>query len=984
MRYWKVFVLCLILQAGAFEVLGQNDLGQNDLRQSGLVQSSLWQIDIGKDNARNEGYGLIHKIKEEYPNVHGEVEEYFKKYPESPLADIIRFEYARLNFKNGNYSAANQALEAVNIKSLEKQQQQEYIFKKGYCLLRCGDNALAQKNFIKIKGGKYHTPALYYMGYIKYMEKEFGAAIPFFEQAMQDNRFAAASKYHILESKFMLKDYSYVTSYGPQIYQNLPDEYKPQAAKILSESFFASNQPEKARYYNELYSTTAPNISGKDTFYSGMIAYTLKSYNEAIGLFEKVASATDSIGQSAYYHIGECYFQLKNKHKAQEAFKMAAQSSFDASIQEDAFFNYAKLSFDLNGNIAPFEEYLLKYPASNQKWDEIHSYMAASFLVGQEYEKAVNALKKIKTPSKENLSNLQKATFLRGLQLAESNSYTMASNYFKDALHYVIQTGNTQLGNLANFWLAECRYRGNDFEGSLHILNKLTNNTTFKKSAEYPTAVYNTGYNHFKLGNYPAAIESFATYLAIPSGSYSHEALLRLADSYFMNRNYSQAAETYNQVAQLESWKDLYAPLQSAVAYGLLSDETKKIEILTRISAPEYAQKKLYSQALYELGRTYVQNSKDKEAIDVLDQLINNPPDSIFYHKALLEVGMINANRQNFGEALAYYKKIIEDNVITEEGQSALAGIENIYQQMNKQEEFLEYLDNIGLSTVKNASEREIMLFNSAEQVFLSENYTAAINSLQSFLGKYPTGAKTTQATFYLAESYNKLGKAEAAAKEYMKVMMSESDAAFAEIATLNYGRISFQLQRYEEAVRAFETLEQIAKLGNNKSEGTIGKMRSYYNLQDWRAALVSSIQVLAIEGVQPAIKREATYIKAKTLLATEDRESASQLLAQLSLQPSDAIGAEAAYLLILDAYDSGQFEKVEELTFALSDSGTPQTYWLAKSFITLGDSYAERDDLQQAKATFESIKENYSPQSKDDVLSQVEMRLKKILEKTK
>ena len=69
----------------------------------------------------------------------------------------------------------------------------------------------------------------------------------------------------------------------------------------------------------------------------------------------------------------------------------------------------------------------------------------------------------------------------------------------------------------------------------------------------------------------------------------------------------------------------------------------------------------------------------------------------------------------------------------------------------------------------------------------------------------------------------------------------------------------------------------------------------------------------------------------------------------------------------------------MENRTFALSDSATPQTYWLAKSFIALGDSYAERDNLDQARATFESIKENYAPGQQDDVLQQVEMRLNKL-----
>ena len=951
------------------------------------VEELAAQNSLKKDIAREDGIALVEKIKEGYPNVQGEVDAYFKKYPESPVADLVKLNYALYNFNSGNYAAAAEILESTNCKSFGKEQQLEYLFKKGYCQFRNGLHTRAKETLSQLKRGKYHLPALYYIGYINYLEQDFQGAIPYFERAMEERNFEAACKYHILESKFMLKDYDYITSYGPDIYNILTDEYRSQAAKILSESFFAKDKPLEARHYNELYSTSAAKISNKDNFYSGMIAYTLKSYKEAIGLFEQVASVTDSIGQSAYYHIGQCHFMLKNKLKAQEAFKMAAGSGFDAAIQEDASFNYAKLSFDLNRNIAPFNEYLTKYPASNQKWDEIHSYMAASFLLERKYEKAIGALKQIRTPGKDAVANLQKACFLRGIELAGSNSYTMASGYFKDAVHYGSHTGNSALSNLANFWLGECKYRTNDFAGALHIMERLANNQAFKSTAEYPAAIYSSGYCHFKMGNFPAAIESFARYLACASdggngsgaGNYIGEARLRLADSYFMNRNYEQAAQTYTQLAQLDSYKDLYAPLQGAVAYGLLSNEARKIELLEEITTPEHSSDKLYTQAIYELGRTYVQNGDDQKAAAVLDKLVVNPADSLFYHKALLEIGMINANRQRFDQALAYYKRIVEEGAVSEESQSALAGIENIYIQQNKQEKFLEYIDNIGLSTVKNASERETILFNSAEQVFLSEDYAAAVNSLLGFLEKYPDGAKTSHATFYLAECYNKLGKAESAANEYLKVMMRGQGDAFSEVATLSYAKLAYQLQKYEDAVMAYGTLEQIAKLGNNRTEAVYGKMKSHYQLQDYRSTLVACNQLLALNLTDKAVTREVSFIKAKCQMTLEEREQSVTLLADLAKDPSDQYGAEAAYMLILDAYDSGDFVKVEELTFALSDSGTPQTYWLAKSFITLGDSYAERDELEQARATFESICDNYSSSTKDDILSQVGMRLEKL-----
>ena len=54
----------------------------------------------------------------------------------------------------------------------------------------------------------------------------------------------------------------------------------------------------------------------------------------------------------------------------------------------------------------------------------------------------------------------------------------------------------------------------------------------------------------------------------------------------------------------------------------------------------------------------------------------------------------------------------------------------------------------------------------------------------------------------------------------------------------------------------------------------------------------------------------------------------------------------------------------------------------LAKSFIVLGDSFAEREEMEQAKATFESVKDGYTPSGdEDDVLDNVAYRLKKLAE---
>ena len=92
------------------------------------------------------------------------------------------------------------------------------------------------------------------------------------------------------------------------------------------------------------------------------------------------------------------------------------------------------------------------------------------------------------------------------------------------------------------------------------------------------------------------------------------------------------------------------------------------------------------------------------------------------------------------------------------------------------------------------------------------------------------------------------------------------------------------------------------------------------------------------------------------------------------------AYGAEAAYLMVMDSYDKGDFDKVEEKVYAFSETGSGQTYWLAKCFIILGDSFVEKGELKQAKATFESVRDGYTPsEGGDDIHDNVNMRLRKL-----
>jgi len=274
------------------------------------------------------------------------------------------------------------------------------------------------------------------------------------------------------------------------------------------------------------------------------------------------------------------------------------------------------------------------------------------------------------------------------------------------------------------------------------------------------------------------------------------------------------------------------------------------------------------------------------------------------------------------------------------------------------------------------------MIFNSAEKQYLSGNYSAAISSLTSFINRYPNGTKTSQAYFYLGESYIKIRKQELALDAYLKVM-EKGEGSFTELATLNYARISYQLENYPQALKGYSTLGLIAVLDNNKLEAQMGKMNSFFMDRQYENALAESQRAGSL-NLSETNKLRVKYVMAKSYYLLGERSSALPILKELSKNKISPEGAESTYLLISNIFDNGDFASVEKEVFAFSGTDTPQTYWLAKSFILLGDSYAERENWEQAEATFRSILDSYKPKAKDDIAEQIKLRLSKIENRVK
>ena len=143
----------------------------------------------------------------------------------------------------------------------------------------------------------------------------------------------------------------------------------------------------------------------------------------------------DSLGQVAYYHIGESLLRLGNDVSARSAFEDAAKMDFDPIIQEDALYNYAILSYKLDINpyneaVEAFEMYLRNFPSSPRK-DDVYQYLVNVYMSTNNHEKALASLDKIPNKDVRLKTAYQLISFNQGVERFQNLDFNGAIQSFK-------------------------------------------------------------------------------------------------------------------------------------------------------------------------------------------------------------------------------------------------------------------------------------------------------------------------------------------------------------------------------------------------------------------------------------------------------------------------------------------------------------------------------------------------------------------------
>ncbi len=902
------------------------------------------------------------------------MQEFVDKYPNSTKRNDAFMEVASYYYDNGKYVYALKWLKKVKYKNMGRRAFEDYLFKYAYSLFTTKNLKESKKYFVQLLDSQeYGARAKYYYGYIAYQQDDYDNADKYLSEVSDDANYKKNVSYYMADMNFKLGKFQKAIDAGLPLLRTANRIEKSEINKIVGESYFNLGQYDKAIPYLKEYKGKRNKWTNTDYYLLGYAYYKQQDYDKAISYFNKIIDGNNAVAQNAYYHLAECYLELDKKSEALNAFRNASQMNFKPKIQEDAYLNYAKLSYEIGNPYKSvpdvLQDYLKAYPNSKEK-KEINDLIISAYVVSKDYKGALGYLEDIKNYDK---ALYQKVAFQRGVQLFTEADYQEAITHFEKSLIHPI---DAKVKAQATYWVGESNYQLQHFDKALQAYQSFKNMPDATICEESQAIDYQIAYVYFKQKDYPRAITFFKSFLdtGVQEATKKNDAYLRLGDSYFVTSKYQNAINAYSKSQNTNPKTADYAIFQTAISYGFLRNKTKKISLLKQLIG-NYSKSLYRDDALYVLGTTYTTMNNNSDALSSYDKLLNEHPKSSFVPRVLLKKGLIFYNNNQNDEALAMYKEAVRRYPNTAIAQEAVRNARQIYVDTGRVDEYAAWVKNLDFINVSNA-ELDNDMYESAEKQFVMNEYSKAISAFKKYLQNFPNGLHALQSHFYLAQSLESQNRKNETLTHYKYVTEQEQNE-FTEQSLSKLSQLYLDQKKWDAAMPLLLRLEQVADHPQNVIYAQSNLMKAYYNKENYEQAEIYADKVLKNSGIDAKIKSDAHIIIARSAIKTGNETKARTAYKQVETAASGELKAEALYYDAYFKHQDGDYRNSNKVVQKIASDYAAYKYWGAKGLIIMAKNFYELKDAYQATYILESVKKNFK--QFDDVVQEATEELKRI-----
>ena len=548
----------------------------------------------------------------------------------------------------------------------------------------------------------------------------------------------------------------------------------------------------------------------------------------------------------------------------------------------------------------------------------------------------------------------QRIAFYRGCELFNSDKFEEAIQLFNKSIDFSFDK-ETFLA--ATFWKAETYSLLKDYGNAINTYAIVFQKSLPNDSEYHLKTRYGIGYAYYNTQQYDKALPHFKEFVSQIKNTTTkqnyYDALLRLADLYYVTKQYKEALQNY-EIAVTENSVDRdYAIFQKGVVNGLsgnLQEAIANFDLVVR----NYPKSLYYDDAIFQKAELELENSNYFGAIQGFSTIINKWPSSGFVPFSYLKRAVAYSNVGKYGESIYDYKIILEKYPEHPVSNDALLGLQEANAASGGGEDLTQVITKF--KEVHPQSDALINIeFENAKSLYNTEKYEKSIEAFLNYQKSYPQSPNNDEGNYYLGECYFRLKDLVNALGYYKKIVQDKSSTfynkALQRIAEIEYSNMSYLISKNN-----YEILLQVAKNKKERFNAWVGLMENYYNLKNYDSSLIFSKTILENGNASIDAENKALLYQGKIAYAKNNFEEATDYFLNTINNAKDENAAEAQYLVAEIQHKKSQYKQSNETLFDLNNNFTNYPSWLGKSFLLIAENYVALKESFQAKATLNSI----------------------------
>ncbi|HMQ00044.1 MAG TPA: tetratricopeptide repeat protein [Cyclobacteriaceae bacterium] len=969
----------LLLLLSPLSSLAQAPLSMSDAER--LFRSGLELIDKGNYGAAREAfdkyldmpeatglnkteanyYKAYTALKLHHPDGEKLILNYLDEYPSNPRSAFAYFDLANFFYDERNYTKAVNYYKQINYGVLNANQFSQAKFRWAYSLfnLRRLKEALEQFNFIKSQNNQFSAAASYYAGFIEYGEGDYDRALVDLQKAAQSPGYANVAPHLIASIYYKQQKYDELLAYAePIINQGKEVNELAEIYLLVAEAYFKKKNYAEASKRYEAYFERKRDAERPAYLRAGYAYYSTGDDASALNYFKRSASDKDSTGYCASYYLGILYLKQGEKQQALTSFDNARKFTADKNLVEEASFHYAKVAYDLGRTepaIAEFEKYITDNPQGSYV-NEAKELLSQAYVNANNYNKAIAYIESLPRRNPNLDRAYQKATYLKAVEHFNKNEYAEAVTFFERSLKYPLDDEYTAL---AAFWCAEAYSIGKKFDEAIIKYQRVQGLPSQKNSEAAIRSRYGLGYAYFNEEAYAKALVQFKEFLGQTNTSNPNyaDAVLRLADCYYVARNYNDALLNYRKSISSRTPDADYAYLQVANILGIQRKYDEAASTFSQVIM-NYPRSRFIDEAYFQKAQFELEQGNYPAAQLTLTQLINTQRNSKYLPYAYLRRAAAHYNLKDYNATINDYLKVLQDFANHPVASDALLPLQEALNLQNRGSEF----ENV-LAAFRQANPEkkglEAVEFESAKSLYFNQDYARSIPALTRYITSYPESPRRSEAKYYLAESYYRQRDFDKALPIYAEL---EADKNFnlAARVVARIAELEFRLGNYDNAKYFFHKQAAIASSKRDQYNAWSGLMEAHFLLAAYDSVEYYAKQIMERANINAGAQNKAALYLGKSAMAKGDYETAKDEFIAALNTARDEYGAEAKYLLAEIFYLAKEYRRSYEILVELNSDFAAYQEWVGKSYLLLADNFLAMGDTFQAKGTLNSLIANH------------------------